>query len=100
MAIRYLLDTNMASYVIKGNVPHVRENLRQVPMAEVGISAVTEGELRFGLRASPVRPASASRLRNFWCVSKFCRGTPLPPITMPCFAARWRIQALLWAAST
>lgn len=53
MAIRYLLDTNMASYVIKGNVPHVRENLRQVPMAEVGISAVTEGELRFGVARKP-----------------------------------------------
>lgn len=59
MAIRYLLDTNMASYVIKGNVPHVRENLRQVPMAEVGISAVTEGELRFGVARKP----GAARLR-------------------------------------
>lgn len=53
MPIRYMLDTNMASYVIKGNVPHVRENLRQVRMAEVGISAVTEGELRFGVARKP-----------------------------------------------
>jgi len=58
MPIRYVLDTNMASYVIKGNVPHVRENLRQVPMAELGISAVTEGELRFGVARKP----GASRL--------------------------------------
>ena len=59
MPVRYLLDTNIASYVIKGNVPHVRENLRKVPMPEVGISAVTEAELRFGAMRKP----HASRLQ-------------------------------------
>lgn len=53
MPVRYLLDTNIASYVIKGNVPRVRENLRRVPMADVGISAVTEAELRFGVARKP-----------------------------------------------
>jgi tRNA(fMet)-specific endonuclease VapC len=53
MAIRYLLDTNMAGYVIKGNVPHVRERLVTVPMSEVGISVITEAELRFGLAKKP-----------------------------------------------
>jgi tRNA(fMet)-specific endonuclease VapC len=43
----------MASYVIKGNVPHVRERLLKVPMAEVGISVVTEAELRFGVARIP-----------------------------------------------
>lgn len=59
MAVRYLLDTNMASYVIKGNVPHVRDNLQKVPMSEVGISTVTEAELRFGVQRKP----QASRLQ-------------------------------------
>ncbi len=53
MAVRYLLDTNTASYVIKGNFPRVRERLLKVPMAEVGISAVTEAELRFGVARKP-----------------------------------------------
>jgi len=53
MPVRYLLDTNMASYVIKGNFPHVREQLRSVPISEVGISAVTEAELRFGVARKP-----------------------------------------------
>ena len=53
MAIRYLLDTNTASYVIKGNFPRVRERLLRVPMAEVGISVVTEAELRFGVARRP-----------------------------------------------
>jgi tRNA(fMet)-specific endonuclease VapC len=53
MAIRYLLDTNTASYVIRGNFPRVRERLLKVPMAEVGISVVTEAELRFGVARRP-----------------------------------------------
>jgi tRNA(fMet)-specific endonuclease VapC len=43
----------MASYVIKGNVPRVREHLLTIPMAEVGISVVTEAELRFGTARRP-----------------------------------------------
>ncbi len=53
MPVRYLLDTNMASYAIKGNFPHVRERLVKVPMSEVGISVVTEAELRFGVAKKP-----------------------------------------------
>jgi tRNA(fMet)-specific endonuclease VapC len=58
MPVRYLLDTNTASYVIKG-IPHVRDKLRRIPMAEVGISSVTEAELRFGV----ARKAGATRLQ-------------------------------------
>ncbi len=53
MPVRYLLDTNTASYVIKGNFPRVRQRLLKVPMAEVGISAITEAELRFGVARKP-----------------------------------------------
>jgi tRNA(fMet)-specific endonuclease VapC len=53
MPTRYLLDTNMASYAIKGNIPRVRQRLVKVPMAQVAISAVTEAELRFGVARRP-----------------------------------------------
>jgi tRNA(fMet)-specific endonuclease VapC len=53
MAVRYLLDTNIASYVIKGSAPNVRDHLRRVPMSDVGISTVTEAELRFGVARKP-----------------------------------------------
>lgn len=59
MAVRYLLDTNTASYVIKGNFPRVRERLVKIPLADVGISVVTEAELRFGVERRP----DAARLR-------------------------------------
>lgn len=53
MADHYLLDTNTASYIIKGNIPAVRRRLVRVPMARIFISAVTEGELRFGVARRP-----------------------------------------------
>jgi len=48
MPPRYLLDTNTASCIIKGNVPRVRERLLKVPMSQLLISAVTEAELLSG----------------------------------------------------
>ena len=53
MTSRYLLDTNIGSYGIKGNVPAVRRRIVQVPMAQLAISAVTEGELRYGVARRP-----------------------------------------------
>jgi tRNA(fMet)-specific endonuclease VapC len=53
MSVRYLLDTNTASYVIKGNVPRVRERLLKIPMAQLAVSAVTEAELLFGAARKP-----------------------------------------------
>jgi tRNA(fMet)-specific endonuclease VapC len=50
---QYLLDTNIASYIIKGRHPAVRQRLIAVPMHEVAISAVTEGELRYGVARLP-----------------------------------------------
>ena len=65
MPVRYLLDTNMASYVIKGNVPRVRERLVRVPMSEVGISVVTEAELRFGVAKKPEAARLAAAVEEF-----------------------------------
>ncbi len=53
MPHRYLLDTNIVSYAIKGSMPAVRRHMVKVPMARMAISAVTEGELRFGLARRP-----------------------------------------------
>jgi tRNA(fMet)-specific endonuclease VapC len=53
MPVRYLLDTNTVSYIIKGNRPRVQERLLRVAMAEIGISVITEAELLFGLARRP-----------------------------------------------
>src|ERR1700720_436907 len=60
MPSRYLLDTNTASYIIKGSVPRVRARLLKVPMSQVLISAVTEAELLFGA----ARKREAVRLKT------------------------------------
>jgi len=70
---RYLLDTNIASCVIKGNNLAVDRHLVKVPMAQLAISAVTEGELRFGAARLP----HATRL-HFMIEDFFLRVAILP----------------------
>jgi len=65
MPPRYLLDTNTASYAIRGNFPRVRERLLRVPTDEIGISVVTEAELRFGAARLPEVARVRVLLREF-----------------------------------
>ena len=45
-----LLDTNTASYLVKGNYPHVRQALIRAAITHtIALSAVTRGELMYGL---------------------------------------------------
>lgn len=55
----YMLDTNTASYIIKGEPVVVRDHLRNLPMTAVCISAITEAELLRGVARKP----EAKRLR-------------------------------------
>jgi tRNA(fMet)-specific endonuclease VapC len=55
-----MLDTDIASYAIKGECPSVEAHLRRLDVMQVCISAVTRGELRFGVR----RMRGASRLAS------------------------------------
>lgn len=73
MPLRYLLDTNTASYAIKGNVPRVRERLQRLPLSDVAISVITEAELRFGVAKNP----GASRLATV--VEEFLRFIEIRP---------------------
>src|ERR1039458_7629188 len=61
----YLLDTNIASYVIKGSVPAVRRHIERVPMAQLAISAVTEGELLYGVARGPEATRLPAILNEF-----------------------------------
>jgi len=44
-----MLDTNIASHVIRGDLPAVRQRVLMVPMESLVISSVTEAELRYGV---------------------------------------------------
>lgn len=57
-----MLDTNMASALIKNLSPLLRARLAATPVARTCISAVTESELRFGLAKTPgTKHAEAAR---------------------------------------
>ena len=62
---RYLLDTNIASHIIKGDIPRVRERLVAVPMHSVALSVVTQAELQYGVAKRGHPPGLATRVREF-----------------------------------
>jgi len=49
----FMLDTNMASYIIKGEPAAVREHLCGQPMSSVCISSITQAELLHGVAKKP-----------------------------------------------
>jgi tRNA(fMet)-specific endonuclease VapC len=49
---QYMLDTNTVSHLIKQH-PTVTQRVVAMPMASLCISAITEGELQFGLAKRP-----------------------------------------------
>lgn len=49
---RFMLDTNTVSHLLKGHVSVV-QRLVGVPMASLCISAITQGEMLFGLAKRP-----------------------------------------------
>jgi tRNA(fMet)-specific endonuclease VapC len=48
-----MLDTNTASALIKNLSPLLRERIARVPPARTCLSAISEGELRYGLARLP-----------------------------------------------
>ncbi len=65
MAIRYLLDTNTASYIIKGTIPSVQRRLVKVPMPQLAISTVSEAELRYEVARRPDATDLGAIVREF-----------------------------------
>lgn len=62
---RYMLDTNIASHVIKGDIPEIRERLLSVPMHNVVISSVTQAELLYGLAKRSYPKGLSARIHEF-----------------------------------
>lgn len=60
----FMLDTDMASFVIKDR-PGVRARLATIPPEQICLSAITEGELLYGLKRLPPDHALQIRVRRF-----------------------------------
>ncbi len=64
MTALYLLDTNTVSHLIKRH-PQVTQRLLAVPMHQVCLSAITAGELAFGLAKRPEAVALKAAVDEF-----------------------------------
>jgi tRNA(fMet)-specific endonuclease VapC len=71
MRVRYLLDTNAASYLINKKSVAMDRHLAKVPVVELGISAVTEGELHYGAARKGSKPLQAALEQFLFTVTIF-----------------------------
>ncbi len=62
----FLLDTNMVSYIVHGRSTSARARLRNLKDSDAGcISAITEGEIRYGLARRPQATALKAMMEKF-----------------------------------
>jgi len=73
MTLRYLLDTNIVSFHIRKSSTALQRHLKAVSAAQVGLSVITEMELRYGLARNPT-------LRIAPLVESFLSGITIVPI--------------------
>jgi tRNA(fMet)-specific endonuclease VapC len=64
--MKYLLDTNICIYIIKGRPIFVIDKLIQTSSNDIGISAVTVAELEYGVRKSSKPEENQLALINSW----------------------------------
>ena len=62
---RYMLDTDICSYIMKHSNDAVLKRLSTVPVSDVCISVITKSELVFGVEVSPRRQQDAAALSAF-----------------------------------
>lgn len=65
MSVLHMLDTDIASYVIKGRSPVVEAKLMAIVPSMVCISAVTRAELMYGLKRLPAGHRLQLAVRQF-----------------------------------
>lgn len=60
---RYMLDTDICSYIMKRSHPALLERIRSVPISDQAVSVVTVAELLYGVKLS-ARPKQARAAFN------------------------------------
>ena len=63
--VRYMLDTDMCSYIMKRSSQEVLNRLQTVPVTDICISVITKSELLYGVEVSPRRTQDATALKAF-----------------------------------
>jgi tRNA(fMet)-specific endonuclease VapC len=62
---RFMLDTDICSYIMKRSHPLMLKRLQSVPVTDVCMSVVTKAELLYGVEVSPRRAQDAAALAAF-----------------------------------
>lgn len=62
---RYMLDTDICSYVMKRSNDAVLKRLQRVPVSNFCISVITKSELLYGVEVSPRRQQEETALNAF-----------------------------------
>ena len=86
MAIRYLLDTNTVSFHIRESSAALRRRLGRVEASRVGLSVVTEMEIRYGLARNP-------KLRIADLIEEFLAGITILPLDSAVAVTYARVRA-------
>jgi tRNA(fMet)-specific endonuclease VapC len=63
--LRYMLDTDICSYVMKRSHDALLRHLQKVPVSDVCVSVVTKCELLYGVEVSPRRQQDEAALNAF-----------------------------------
>ena len=80
--MRYLLDTNICIYLMKESSPEVARRFAALRVGDVGMSAITLAELRYGVEAD-----TAHRKRNEKALDALLE--EIPAIPFDAAAAAW-----------
>ena len=65
MPLRYMLDTDICSYIMKRSHPVLLRRLQRVAVDSVCISVITKAELLYGVEISPHREQDEAAVRLF-----------------------------------
>jgi tRNA(fMet)-specific endonuclease VapC len=93
VALRYLLDTNTVSFLIRRRSPALERRFKKTAADEAALSVVTEMEIRFGLARNP-------GLRIASLVESFLAGMTILPLTSDIAPVYARIRTALEAKGT
>ncbi|WP_072620097.1 type II toxin-antitoxin system tRNA(fMet)-specific endonuclease VapC [Spirulina major] len=63
--MKYLLDTNICSYIINNKPPQVTQHFQQCSFGDIGISSITVAELNYGIAKSKQRDRNRFALEQF-----------------------------------
>ncbi len=87
--MKFLLDTNICVFLIRNQFESIREHIRSHQVGEIGVSAITESELRFGA------DKSSDPAKNHAVLERFFLTLPVLAFDSGCAREYGRIRAFL-----